>query len=157
MTAPSATARAALAALLLAGPAIAGLAGHPLPAGASESTRFVTGLGDVPVMPGLAPAEEEPLVFDKPDGRIAQSVMAGPVDRKAVLAFYNQTMPQLGWKRAPEKTSAERTTAGTRFLREGEELRLEFVEPESTVAKAAGGKAAAKGAVTTVRFSLMPH
>ncbi|MBP2295888.1 hypothetical protein [Azospirillum rugosum] len=147
MTAPSATARAALAAFLLAGPAIAGLAGHPLPAWASESPRFLTGMGDVPVMPGLAPAEEEPLVFDKPGGRIAQSVMAGRVDRKAVLAFYNQTMPQLGWKAAPQAAAA-----GTRFLRDGEELRLEFVEPG-----AAQAQASSRAGVTTVRFSLMPH
>lgn len=145
MTAPSATARAALAALLLAGPAIAGLAGTPLPAGASESARYLTGMGDVPVMPGLAPAEEAPLVFDKPAGRIAQSVMAGAVDRQSVLAFYNQTMPQLGWKR-----SAERAGAATSFVREGEELRLEFVEP-------ARGAAAPRAGATIVRFSLIPR
>ncbi|MCW2235636.1 hypothetical protein [Azospirillum canadense] len=151
MTAPSATARAALAAFLLAGPAIAGLAGHPLPARASDSSRFVTGMGDVPVMPGLVPADEPPLVFDKPGGRIAQSVMAGRVDRKAVLAFYTQTMPQLGWKHAPESKAASKA-AGTRFLRDGEELRLEFVEPG-----AAPAQASSRADVTTVRFSLMPH
>lgn len=137
MMAPPAFARAVFAAFLLAGPAFAGLAGVSLPAGASESTRFVTGLGDVPVMPGLAPAEEEPLVFDKPDGRIAQSVMAGRVDRKAVLAFYNQTMPQLGWKR----------TSDTNYVREGEELRLEFVKT---------GRPVPPGQ-TTVRFTLSPR
>ena len=149
MTAPSATARAALAAFLLAGPAIAGLAGHPLPARAFESQRFLSGMGDVPVMPGLAPAEEEPLVFDKPGGRIAQSVMAGRVDRKAVLAFYAQTMPQLGWKAAPQTAAA-----GTRFLRDGEELRLEFVEPGAAQNPA---QASNRAGLTTVRFSLMPH
>lgn len=148
MTAPSATARAALAAFLLAGPAFAGLAGHPLPAWASESSRFATGqfvrgMVDVPAMPGLAPAEAEPLVFDKPDGRIAQSLMAGPVDRKAVLAFYGRTMPQLGWTPAPDPRAA-----GTRFLREREELRLEFVGTPN---------AAAGAGFTTVRFSLIPH
>ncbi len=148
MTAPSATARAALAALLLAGPAIAGLAGYPLPAGATESSRFVTGLGDVPVMPGLTPAEEEPLVFDKPDGRIAQTVMRGSVDRKAILSFYNQTMPQLGWKRGPDGSGPNGKGAATRFTREGEELRLEFVDT---------GRTTAKAGVTTVRFSLLPQ
>ncbi len=135
--APPASARAALAALLLAGPAFAGLAGPSLPARAAETAGFMSGLGDVPVMPGLAPAEEEPLVFDKPGGRIAQSVMAGRVDRKAVLAFYNQTMPQLGWARM----------ADTRFVREGEELRLEFVTRG----------AAAQAGRTTVRFILTPR
>jgi hypothetical protein len=151
MTAPSATARAALVALLLAGPAFAGLAGYPLPAGATESTRFVTGLGDVPVMPGLTPAEEEPLVFDKPDGRIAQTVMTGSVDRKAILAFYNQTMPQLGWKRGSDGKGA-----ATRFTREGEELRLEFVDTGRDGGQDRG-RTTAKAGVTTVRFSLLPH
>ena len=150
MTAPSATARAALTALLLTGPVLAGLAGVPLPTSAraesarAESARYVEGMGDVPVMPGLAPAEEAPLVFDKPAGRIAQSVMAGAMDRGAVLSFYNQTMPQLGWSRAPQRAGG---TAS--FLREGEELRLEFVEP----ARAAAPKAGA----TVVRFSLIPR
>ncbi|AWJ84095.1 hypothetical protein TSH58p_11530 [Azospirillum sp. TSH58] len=153
MTAPSATARAALAALLLAGPALAGLAGVPLPATSSawaaDSARYVEGMGDVPVMPGLAPAEEAPLVFDKPAGRIAQSVMAGAMDRNAVLSFYNQTMPQLGWSR-----TAQRAGGGASFLREGEELRLEFVEPApATAARATARKAAA----TVVRFSLIPR
>lgn len=149
MTAPSATARAALAALLLAGPAFAGLAGLTSPAispaRAAESARYVEGMGDVPVMPGLAPAEEAPLVFDKPAGRIAQSVMAGAMDRGAVLSFYNQTMPQLGWSRAPQRAGG-----GASFLREGEELRLEFIEPARTAA-------APKAAATVVRFSLIPR
>ena len=153
MTAPSATARATLAALLLAGPALAGLAGVPLPATSSawaaDSARYVEGMGDVPVMPGLAPAEEAPLVFDKPAGRIAQSVMAGAMDRNAVLSFYNQTMPQLGWSRAPQRAGGSAS-----FLREGEELRLEFVEPPpATAARATVQKAAA----TVVRFSLIPR
>ncbi|WP_145683001.1 hypothetical protein [Azospirillum brasilense] len=160
MTAPSATARATLAALLLAGPALAGLAGVPLPATSSawaadparadsaraDSARYVEGMGDVPVMPGLAPAEEAPLVFDKPAGRIAQSVMAGAMDRNAVLSFYNQTMPQLGWSRAPQRAGGSAS-----FLREGEELRLEFVEP------ARAAVSAAKAAATVVRFSLIPR
>lgn len=124
MTASSATLRAALAALLLAGPAVAGPGGLPFsvnPANAAEAARFVPGLGDVPAMPGLAATGEEPLVFDKPDGRIVQAVLTGRVDRKAVTTFYDQTMPQLGWTRTAERT----------FIREGEELRLEFAGTSS--------------------------
>lgn len=124
MTASSATLRAALAALLLAGPAVAGPGSLPYsvnPANAAEAARFVPGLGDVPAMPGLAATGEEPLVFDKPDGRIVQAVLTGRVDRKAVTAFYDQTMPQLGWTRTAERT----------FIREGEELRLEFAGTSS--------------------------
>lgn len=151
MTAPSATVRAAFVALLLAGPAFAGLAGASLPARAAEiasagAGRFVLGLGDVPAMPGLGPSGEEPLVFDKPAGRIAQTVMAGRVDRDAVRAFYDQTMPQLGWTRSGE----------SRYLREGEELRLDF----ATAGKPAAGKPAAGNTgpgLTVVRFTLSPR
>ncbi|HYD67486.1 hypothetical protein [Azospirillum sp.] len=132
MTAPSATVRAALRALLIAGPILAGpiVVGGVIsaPVAAAETAAFVAGMGDVPVMPGLAAGAEEPLVFDKPNGRIVETVLHGRVERKAVLDFYARTLPQLGWKRA----------ADTRFQREAEELRLEF----------------ANG---TVRFVLMPR
>jgi hypothetical protein len=129
MTAYSTTARAVLTALLLGVPAIVA---------AAEVAHFVTGMGDVPAMPGLRAAENGALVFDKPGGRIVESVMQGRVERKAVLGFYAQTMPQLGWKRV----------ADTRFEREGEELRLEFP---------AGGTGAAKAGLTTIRFVLTPR
>ncbi|MBP2301901.1 hypothetical protein [Azospirillum picis] len=123
MTAFPALLRAASAALLLAGPAVAGLGSLPFPipplvspAAAAEAGPFVPGLTDVPVMPGLASAESEPLVFDKPGGRIVQAVLAGRVPRPAVLAFYDQTLPQLGWRRTRDRI----------YVREGEELRLEF-------------------------------
>lgn len=149
MTALPATLRAALAALLLAGPALAGLgslAFSAVPAHAAQSATaptaptpapakaaaFVPGLPDVPAMPGLDAAEAEPLVFDKPGGRIVQAVLSGTVPRNAVLAFYDQTLPQLGWRRTAERL----------FVREGEELRLEFVP--------------AKGR-TSVRFTLNPR
>jgi len=126
MTARSSTARAVLSALLLSVPALCA---------AAETASFVTGMGDVPAMPGLRSAENGALVFDKPGGRIVESVMRGRVERKAVLGFYAQTMPQLGWKRV----------ADTRFERDGEELRLEFP---------GGG---ATSGLTTVRFVLTPR
>lgn len=135
--------RAASAAFLLAGPAVAGLGSFlvPIPPAlaaqpaVAESGPFVPGTADVPVMPGLAAAESEPLVFDKPGGRIVQAVLSGEVPRQAVLAFYDQTLPQLGWRRTADRV----------FVREGEELRLEFPKP-------AGGQVA-----TAVRFTLTPR
>ncbi len=146
MTAFPANVRAALAALLLAGPAVAGLgslAFPSIPADAAEAQPFVPGLPDVPAMPGLRAAEAEPLVFDKPGGRIVQAVLSGAVPRNAVLAFYDQTLPQLGWRRTTERV----------FVREGEELRLEFAPakpgPSKSGAKPADG--------TTIRFTLNPR
>ncbi|WP_376958054.1 hypothetical protein ABNQ39_13490 [Azospirillum sp. A26] len=150
MTALPAMLRAASAAFLLAGPAVAGLGSFliPIPSAlaaqlaAAESGPFVPGTTDVPVMPGLASAESEPLVFDKPGGRIVQAVLSGDVPRQAVLAFYDQTLPQLGWRRTADRV----------FVREGEELRLEFPQAAQK-AKAAAGTAAG----TAVRFTLTPR
>lgn len=122
--------RAAFAALALLAAAPAGGLAATVPA----ATGFVAGMGDVPAMPGLEPVAAESMVFDKPGGRIVETVMRGPVDRRAVLAFYGQTLPQLGWKAVSQ----------TRFIREGEELRLEI---------GAGGAAGH----TTVRFALTPR
>ncbi|RTR17868.1 hypothetical protein EJ903_17210 [Azospirillum griseum] len=138
MTAFSATLRATFGALLLAGPAVAGLGSLAfplLPAAAVAASPFVPGLADVPAMPGLEPVDAEPLVFDKPDGRIVQVVLSGMVPRGAVLAFYDQTLPQLGWSRAAEQ----------RFVREGEGLRLDFVTGSGSSDR------------TTLRFTLTPR
>lgn len=145
MTAFPATLRAAFAAFLLAGPAVAGLGSLAFsfhPAEAAGPSPFVPGLTDVPAMPGLAAAESEPLVFDKPGGRIVQTLLSGSVPRKAVLAFYDQTLPQLGWRRTAERV----------FIREGEELRLEFV---TAAERTATERTATER--TTVRFTLNPR
>jgi hypothetical protein len=80
--------------------------------------RFVEGISDLPLMPGLAPVPEETLVFDKPAGRIVQAVAAGRIDPKAVRAFYARTVPQLGW----------RPIGPDRFAREGEILRIDILQ-----------------------------
>lgn len=132
MLALSAPLRAAFAALALLTAAVSGGVGAV--AAPLKVAGFVAGMGDVPAMPGLEPVDTESMVFDKPGGRIVEAVMRGPVARRAVLDFYGQTMPQLGWKAAGQ----------TRFTREGEDLRLEFVT---------GGPAGH----TTVRFVLIPR
>ena len=146
MMANPASVRAACAALLVSAAALAGWAGplHPSSAKAADraaaaspasegGTRFVAGMGDVPAMPGLEAAGVAPLVFDKPSGRIVEAVLQGPVAPDAVRAFYARTLPQLGWRRQTDG----------RFVREGEELRLEFTN-------AGAGR-------TMVRLVLMPH
>lgn len=106
------------------------------PAQAGGTVGFIEGMGDVPMMPGLVPAGEVALVFDKPAGRIAESVYRGTAERKAIEAFYTETLPQLGW-----------TNLGNgRFRRDGEELRLEFK-----------GSAGLPRGQTAVRFVLLPH
>ncbi len=102
---------------------------------AYSADGFLSVADDVPLMPGLSEKTDEATVFDKPGGRIvetaAQESARGRLDRQAVLAFYGQTLPQLGWQAA----------SASRFIREGEALTLTL---ES------------RGGLLTVRFEIAP-
>lgn len=77
---------------------------------------FFDSLYDVPVMPGLQEVPEMALTFDKPSGRIVQAAAYGEsVSAAAVLSFYAESLPQLGW--VLESTNS--------YVREEERLRLE--------------------------------
>lgn len=98
---------------------------------ASAGIGYVPGTEDVPLMPGLV-ANDGPLVFDQPQGRIVEASAAGPVRRNDVLAFYHDSLPALGW--AP---------SGSRdFDRDGERLDLAFAGHDGAL---------------TVNFTLAPH
>ena len=119
---------AALALLLIPVLAVGAVGGEP--------ARFVAGLEDMPLMPGLSALQDAGLVFDTPRGRIVQVFATGPVTGAEILAFYTETLPQLGWRRAREGS----------WLRDGEALRLEIVE---------GTGKGDHGPI--VRFALSPH
>lgn len=97
----------------------------------AQETDFLAGFADLPLMPGLSAVEDAGLVFDSPSGRIAEAYATGLVAREAVTAFYRDTLPALGWERQ----------ADNRFVREGEELTIDFFEG---------------GTGTTVRFTTAP-
>lgn len=92
---------------------------------------FLTGLEDVPLMPGLSEVEDAGVVFDKPEGRIVETHARGELSPSQVLSYYEAVLPQLGW----------RAEGDGRFRREDEVLRIAF----TTVGKR-----------LTVRFSLSP-
>ena len=98
---------------------------------ALPSERFVEGVEDLPLMPGLANVEAAGVAFDTVTGRIVVAYASGRVTREAVVAFYADTLPQLGWKKEQE----------LRFRRDNENLTLEFSR---------------NSAGLTVRFSLSP-
>jgi hypothetical protein len=83
-------------------------------AGAAGAAEFVPGTEDVPLMPGLV-AAADPVVFDKPEGRIVTTSARGEVSRAVVRGFYARTLPALGWQRE-----------GEGWRREGETLKLDF-------------------------------
>lgn len=78
---------------------------------------YLAGIPDLPLMPGLREVPDSGLIFDKPQGRIVEAYAVGAATPQAVTAFYDETLPQLGWRR--EQPGA--------YLREGERLSLEFV------------------------------
>jgi hypothetical protein len=92
---------------------------------------FVPGFEDLPLMFELD-ADEAPMIFDAPGGRIVEARATGSSSPMRVMAFYRETLAQLGW----------RATSGGAFERDGEQLRLNVNEPKS-------------GEVE-VRFSLSP-
>jgi len=96
------------------------------------ANAFVAGTEDLPLMPGLAMVKDAGVVFDTPQGRIVEAYARGNTTRKAVLDFYDQTLPQLGWN----------LTGTAAYRREGEALRLELYQDN-------GG--------LTVRFYLAPN
>ncbi len=99
------------------------------PAGAAE--RFTSVIDDLPLMAGLNEVGDG-VSFSTDEGRIAEVTAQGAVTRKAVLAFYARTLPQLGW----------RARGNERYVREGEALEL-------IVQKTAPG-------TLSVRFTLAP-
>jgi len=102
------------------------LAAAPVAAG-----DFLPGFDDLPVMPGLSAVDGAGIVFDTPSGRIIEGYAAGAVTEDSVRRFYDETLPQLGWKRV-------RADA---FRREGEQLTIDFKSKDKAL---------------TVRFTLSP-
>ena len=88
---------------------------------AQEGKEFIAGIEDLPVMPGLAEIADAGLIFDKPSGRIVEAYAQGEVGKQAVLDFYQETLPQLGWL----------SQVGNRYAREGEELTLQVRASET--------------------------
>ena len=100
--------------------------------GLIAQAAFFSTVEDLPLMSGLLEIADEGMVFDKPEGRIVEVVAAGTVLHGAVVAYYESTLPELGWHR---KGAAE-------FVRSGEVLRYRL----ETV-----------GGMTEIRFTIAPN
>ncbi len=118
-------AAAAAAALIVLGLSFGGAAQQ-------GSGGFVGGVEDLPLMPGLVEVAEARMVFDKPGGRIVEAFAVGRASAAAVREFYDQALPQLGWRRL----------SGGGYGREDEILTLDI---------------GAEGDEVTVRFSISPR
>ncbi len=97
----------------------------------AQAATYVPGTEDVPLMRGLD-ASDAALVFDKPQGRIVEASLQAAVKRSDVEAFYEASLPQLGWRPAGQR----------RFERDGERLSLDFAGRDGNL---------------LVDFTLAPH
>jgi hypothetical protein len=122
---------AAIVVIALLGGANVIFAGSSL---AQEAGLFIKDIEDLPLMPGLVEELGSGTAFDTAQGRIVEAYATGPVSEGGVMAFYEKTLPQLGWRRLDIGV----------FQRENEVLKLEFP----------GGPGA--GPPLTVGFRLMP-
>ncbi|MFL2669239.1 MAG: hypothetical protein ACJ0HT_06665 [Alphaproteobacteria bacterium] len=68
---------------------------------ANAAGGFLSVVEDLPLMEGLTEVQGSALIFSTQQGRIVQvSAKSAPGDtigRENVLAFYEHTLPQLGW------------------------------------------------------------
>jgi len=94
--------------------------------------NYVAGIPDLPLMPGLEALPDSGVVFDKPGGRIVEAFAQGDVSSQSITAFYDETLPQLGWRREAPGV----------YLREGERLQLAFSQDAGRI---------------TVHFRLLPQ
>lgn len=83
---------------------------------------YLSTIGDVPLADGLQELPDAGFVFDKPQGRIVQLTArhAAAVTQKSVMAFYQDSLPNLGWQ------ARDAAPALLTFFRRGEILRLTF-------------------------------
>jgi hypothetical protein len=71
------------------------IGGHGQPAKAeTQQHRWA---GDVPIMQGWQIEPELGFAFDSPNGRIVMIFASTLADEDDVMAFYGQTLAQLGW------------------------------------------------------------
>lgn len=76
-----------------------------VPALARAEAKFFESLPDVPVMDGLKEMSEFDISYDKPQGRITESLatIEGDTSDQEITSFYAATMPQLGWRRISDR------------------------------------------------------
>ncbi len=83
---------------------------------AAEQNFFVS-MQDMPLMKGLYELEDQTVSFDKPEGRITESVaLIEDMPREMVSEFYAEILPQFGWHRM----------VGDSYVRQNEMLELQF-------------------------------
>ena len=87
----------------------------------AQGVQFFESLQDIPLMPGLTEHTGDTLFYDKPSGRVVESVAdMGGFSDETVADYYLSALPQFGWKNTGPNT----------FSRGDESLELAFEADE---------------------------
>tara|TARA_R110002050_G_scaffold57442_1_gene129483 strand:- start:47385 stop:47747 length:363 start_codon:yes stop_codon:yes gene_type:complete len=85
--------------------------------GAGAETKFISGTEDIPLMPRLQESDTSAqATFASPQGKILSTVMHGTVSPNEIFAYYDGTLPNLGWQKKDQG----------KYLREGETLTVKI-------------------------------
>lgn len=94
----------------------------------STDSDFIADFGDVPLMNGLTELDDERVIFDTEAGTIAETVLVGNIKGAEILAFYMQSLKQLGW----QKLEAGHSTSRWTFIRDKQVLSLRLFDSNGT-------------------------
>lgn len=92
-----------------------------MPAMANAADAFFTDLEELPIMTGLAENQAAAVTFETANGRIIEVEASGTMKASEVMAFYGETLPQLGWTRVSDGV----------FERDQERLALMITDAEA--------------------------
>lgn len=65
----------------------------------AEATDQAKWVGDVPIMPELTIKQGLGFAFDNPEGRIVTIYLSGNAPHEDIVAYYDQALLPLGWKK----------------------------------------------------------
>ena len=63
----------------------------------NTAPKFIPGVNGLPLVTGLVLMPGRHIIFDTPEGRIIEAFADGKISPANILAFYKDTLPQLGW------------------------------------------------------------
>ncbi len=82
-----------------------------------QHTVFFASMEDIPLKSGLTELIDQTMIYDKPEGRIIESI--AHIDfgsDQDIMLYYKQSLPQLGW--SPKKDGS--------YIRNNEHLKMKF-------------------------------
>lgn len=90
-----------------------------------STDEFVENTNDIPLAKHLTKISENDLDFDSVGGSLSSVSYKSKIDLEKIKKFYQETLPQMGWK-VKKSSKIEKLT----FIRENETLEIEFLNQD---------------------------